>query len=33
MIGDDDRPWTDRTLLRDVQYGTDANLVARQSLF
>jgi SAM-dependent methyltransferase len=33
MIGDDDRPWTDRSLLRGVQYRTDANLVARQSLY
>jgi SAM-dependent methyltransferase len=33
MIGDDDTPWTDRSLLRDVQYRTDANLAARQSLY
>jgi SAM-dependent methyltransferase len=33
MIGDDDRRWTDRSLLRGVQYGTDANLAARQSVY
>jgi hypothetical protein len=33
MIGDDDRPWTDRSLLRGVQYRTDANVAARQSLY
>ena len=25
--------WTDRRCLRQVQYGTEANLVARQSLY
>jgi hypothetical protein len=25
--------WTDRAVLRDVQYSTDANLAARQSLY
>lgn len=33
MTCDDDRPWTDRSRLRDVQYRTDANLAARQSLY
>jgi SAM-dependent methyltransferase len=27
------RPWTDRSCLRDVQYRTDANLAARQSIY
>jgi SAM-dependent methyltransferase len=26
-------PWADRVLLRDVQYRTDANLAARQSIY
>lgn len=25
--------WTDRAVLRDVQYRTDANLAARQSIY
>lgn len=33
MIGDEDRLWADRSLLRGVQYRTDANLAARQSLY
>ena len=33
MVSDDDRRWTDRSLLRDVEYRTDANLAARQSLY
>jgi SAM-dependent methyltransferase len=33
MTCDDDRLWTDRSRLRDVQYRTDANLAARQSLY
>lgn len=33
MTRDDDRLWADRSLLRDVQYRTDANLAARQSLY
>jgi SAM-dependent methyltransferase len=33
MTRDDDRLWTDRSLLRDVQYCTDANLAARQSVY
>jgi SAM-dependent methyltransferase len=33
MTGDDDRPWTSRPLLRGVQYRTDANLAARQSVY
>jgi hypothetical protein len=33
MTGDDDRLWTDRSLLCDVQYRTDANLAARQSVY
>jgi len=33
MTGDDARLWTDRSWLRDVQYRTDANLAARQSLY
>jgi len=33
MTGDDDRLWTSRSRLRDVQYRTDANLAARQSLY
>lgn len=33
MTGDNDRLWTDRSRLRDVQYRTDANLAARQSLY
>jgi SAM-dependent methyltransferase len=33
MTCDDDRLWTDRSLLCDVQYRTDANLAARQSLY
>ena len=27
------RLWTDRSFLRDVQYKTDVNLVARQSIY
>ena len=26
-------PWADRAFLRDVQYRTDANLAARQSIY
>jgi hypothetical protein len=26
-------PWSDRAFLRDVQYRTDANLAARQSMY
>jgi hypothetical protein len=33
MTCDDDRLWTDRSLLCDVRYRTDANLAARQSLY
>lgn len=33
MGDDDDRLWTDRSQLREVQYRTDANLAARQSLY
>src|SRR5579863_8814549 len=33
MADDDARLWTDRSWLRDVQYRTDANLAARQSLY
>jgi SAM-dependent methyltransferase len=33
MAADDARLWTDRSWLRDVQYRTDANLAARQSLY
>jgi SAM-dependent methyltransferase len=33
MTGDDAHLWTDRALLRDVQYRTDANLAARQSIY
>ena len=33
MMGDDDRPWTARSRLRDRQYGTDANLAPRQGLY
>jgi SAM-dependent methyltransferase len=33
VIPDDDQLWTDRARLRDVQYRTDANLAARQSLY
>lgn len=29
----DDHPWTSRSHLRDVQYHTDANLAARQSIY
>ena len=25
--------WSDRSFLRDVQYQTDANLAARQSIY
>jgi hypothetical protein len=27
------RPWADRTFLREVQYQTDVNLAARQSIY
>lgn len=33
MIGDDDGLWAGRSLVRGVQYRTDANLAARQSLY
>ncbi len=33
MDGDGATVWTDRCCLRQVQYGTEANLVARQSLY
>ena len=33
MDGDGATAWTDRRCLRQVQYGTEANLVARQSLY
>lgn len=33
MSGDDAWLWTDRSRLRSVQYRTDANLSARQSLY
>jgi hypothetical protein len=33
MTRDDARLWTDRSCLQDVQYGTDANLAARQSIY
>ena len=33
MTRDDARLWTDRSYLRDVQYRTDANLAARQSIY
>jgi SAM-dependent methyltransferase len=33
MTGDDARLWTDRSCLQDVQYRTDANLAARQSIY
>jgi PIN domain nuclease of toxin-antitoxin system len=33
MTADDSRLWTDRARLRDVQYRTDANLAARQSIY
>ncbi|MGH3125268.1 MAG: class I SAM-dependent methyltransferase, partial [Streptosporangiaceae bacterium] len=33
MTRDDARLWTDRSCLQDVQYGTDANLTARQSIY
>jgi SAM-dependent methyltransferase len=33
MTRDDAPLWTDRTLLREVQYRTDANLAARQSIY
>jgi SAM-dependent methyltransferase len=33
MAGYDPRLWTDRSWLRDVQYRTEANLAARQSLY
>jgi SAM-dependent methyltransferase len=33
MTRDDARLWTDRSCLQDVQYRTDANLAARQSIY
>jgi SAM-dependent methyltransferase len=33
MTADDALLWTDRARLRDVQYRTDANLAARQSIY
>lgn len=33
MTREDDRLWTDRSRLRNVQYRTDANLAARQSFY
>src|SRR5262249_46967694 len=33
MTCDDARLWTDRSCLQDVQYRTDANLAARQSIY
>lgn len=33
MNGDGARLWTDRSCLRQVQYRTDANLAARQSIY
>jgi len=33
MTGDDARLFTDRSWLQDVQYRTDANLAARQSIY
>jgi SAM-dependent methyltransferase len=33
MTRDDARLWTDRPCLQDVQYRTDANLAARQSIY
>jgi SAM-dependent methyltransferase len=33
MNGDRPRQWTDRSCLQQVQYRTDANLAARQSLY
>jgi SAM-dependent methyltransferase len=33
MAGDDAGLWTDRSWLQDVQYRTDANLAARQSIY
>jgi SAM-dependent methyltransferase len=33
MTEDDARPWTDRSWLQDIQYRTDANLAARQSIY
>jgi SAM-dependent methyltransferase len=33
MNGDRPWPWTDRSCLQQVQYRTDANLAARQSLY
>ena len=33
MNGDRPRRWTDRSCLQQVQYRTDANLAARQSLY
>jgi hypothetical protein len=32
MARRDDRLWTDRSWLREVEYRTDANLAARQSI-
>jgi SAM-dependent methyltransferase len=33
MAPDYDQMWTDRSVLQDVQYRTDANLAARQSIY
>jgi SAM-dependent methyltransferase len=33
MTGDNARLWTSRACLQDVQYRTDANLAARQSIY
>lgn len=33
MNGDGARLWTDRSCLQQVQYRTDANLAARQSIY
>lgn len=33
MNSDADRPWTNRSYLQEVQYRTDANLAARQSIY
>jgi hypothetical protein len=33
MDGDGATVWTDRCCLQQVQYGTEANLAARQSLY
>lgn len=33
MSGDNAWLWTDRSCLQDIQYRTDANLAARQSIY